>query len=106
MRRAWCGSVTPFYYAVMPNGDQLPYFDRVNIVTVQDAEVGKLDTQQGKVDFCLGKFLQLDLSDVATLNSSRDKSKVEVVLWDGGSGSGSIFFLNYDHPDAELRKLF
>jgi peptide/nickel transport system substrate-binding protein len=96
----------PYYYAVMPNGDQLPYFDGVNMPSVQDAQVGKLMAQQGKVDFVLGKFLQLDLSDVATLKASEEKSQIEIVLWDGGSGSGSVFFLNFDYPDDELRKLF
>ncbi|GAA2756241.1 ABC transporter substrate-binding protein [Actinopolymorpha rutila] len=30
---------------------------------------------------------------------------VKVLLWDGGSGTGSIFFLNYDHKDEKFRKL-
>ncbi len=96
----------PFYYAVTANGDQLPYLDTININTVQDPNVGKLQVQQGKIDFCMGYFTQIDLSDVATLKDSEDKAQIEIVLWDSGTGTGSVFFLNYDHPDNELRKLF
>ncbi len=96
----------PYYWVVMPNGDQLPYLDTINMNTVQDPNVGKLNLQQGKIDFCLGYFTQVDLSDVATLKASQDKAQTEIILWDGGSGTGSIFFLNYDHQDPELRKLF
>ncbi|MGI8869734.1 MAG: ABC transporter substrate-binding protein [Mycobacteriales bacterium] len=96
----------PYYYAVMPNGDQLPYLDTVNIATVQDANVGKLGLQQGKYDFCMGYFGQIALSDVQTLQASKDKAQTEVLLWDSGSGTGSIFFLNYDYPDDEIRSVF
>lgn len=65
-----------------------------------------LQLQQGKIDFCQGYFAQIDLSDVATLQQDKSKTGTEVILWDGGSGTGSIFFLNYDHPDRELRILF
>ncbi|MGI8869269.1 MAG: ABC transporter substrate-binding protein [Mycobacteriales bacterium] len=96
----------PYYYAVMPNGDQLPYIDTINIATVQDANVGKLGLQQGKYDYALGYFTQVLLSDVQTLQASKEKAQTEVLLWDGGSGTGSIMFLNYDHPDDGIRAVF
>ncbi|MGI8869266.1 MAG: ABC transporter substrate-binding protein, partial [Mycobacteriales bacterium] len=96
----------PYYYAVMPNGDQLPYIDTINIATVQDANVGLLGLQQGKYDFCFGNFNQVDLSSVQTLKASADKANTNIVFWDSGDGTGSIMFLNYDYPDDEIRKVF
>ena len=51
----------PYYYAVMPNGDQLPYVDEIQINVVSDAEAGKLQVQQGAVDYCHGPFNQITL---------------------------------------------
>ncbi len=96
----------PYYWAVTKDGDQLPYIDEIIINNVQDAQVGKLQVQQGKVDYCQGYFNQIDLSDVSSLSQSKQKAGTEIILWDSGSGTGSIFFLNYDYPDAKLRALF
>ncbi|HEY2172665.1 MAG TPA: ABC transporter substrate-binding protein, partial [Mycobacteriales bacterium] len=96
----------PYYWAVSKDGDQLPYIDEIIITDVQDAQVGKLEVQQGKVDFCMGYFTQIDLSDVSSLAQNKAKASTDIVLWDSGSGTGSIFFLNFDYPDAKLRNLF
>ena len=95
----------PYYYVVMPNGDQLPYIDEIQISAVSDAEAGKLQVQQGSVDYCQGGFNNITLNDVQGLRDSADKAGTEVVLWDSGSGTGSIFFFNYDYVDDDLRKL-
>jgi peptide/nickel transport system substrate-binding protein len=96
----------PYYWAVTKDGDQLPYIDEIVINTVQDAQVGKLQVTQGKTDYCEGVFNQIDLSDVSTLQASKAKAGTELIFWDSGDGTGSIFFLNYDYPDPDLRKLF
>lgn len=93
----------PYYWCVMPNGDQLPYIDEVQISVVTDPEAGKLQVQQGAVDFCHGNFNQLILGDVQGLRDSGAKADTEVVLWDSGSGTASIFFFNYDYIDDDIR---
>ncbi|SDE43180.1 ABC transporter substrate-binding protein [Auraticoccus monumenti] len=93
----------PYYWAVMPNGDQLPYIDEIQISVVSDAEAGKLQVQQGSVDYTHGPFNQITLNDVQGIRDSAAQAGTEVVLWDSGSGTGSIFFLNYDYVDEELR---
>ncbi|MBO0883819.1 MAG: twin-arginine translocation signal domain-containing protein [Mycobacterium sp.] len=55
----------PYYYAVSKTGDQLPYIDQINIKLVQDAQVIKLQVQQGTVDYCHGPYNQIDVADVA-----------------------------------------
>jgi peptide/nickel transport system substrate-binding protein len=96
----------PYYYAVTKDGDQLPYIDEININVVQNAQVIALQVQQGKIDYCHGPFNQIDVSNVSTLSQSTKTAGTRILLWDSGSGTGSIFFLNYDYPDDHLRKLF
>jgi peptide/nickel transport system substrate-binding protein len=95
----------PYYYAVMPNGDQLPYIDQLTMSIVADKEVGKLQIQQGKLDYVHGPFYSTDVADISTMKRTESTSNLEVILWDGGSGTGSMFFFNYDHPDEKFRKL-
>ncbi|SDT33497.1 peptide/nickel transport system substrate-binding protein [Microlunatus soli] len=96
----------PYYYAVTPDGDQLPYIDEIQFTVIADAEAGKLQVQQGSVDFCLGYFNQIALTDVDGLRKSSTKAGTQIRLWDSGSGTGSMFFLNYDYIDDDLRQLF
>ncbi len=95
----------PYYWCVMPNGDQLPYIDEIQISVVTDDQVGKLQLQQGTVDYCHGPFNRVSLNDVQGLKDNAAKSGTEIILWDSGSGTGSIFFFNYDYIDDEVREL-
>jgi peptide/nickel transport system substrate-binding protein len=98
----------PYYYVVTEDGDQLPYLDEINFTLQQNAQVIKLQVQQGKVDFLHGVDNQVDLSDVSTFSRFKDKGNYEIVLWDSGDGTGSIFYLNYDYiaHDEKYGKLF
>ncbi|HVX45718.1 MAG TPA: ABC transporter substrate-binding protein [Mycobacteriales bacterium] len=96
----------PYYYVVTKDGDQLPYLDTVQISLVQDAQVVKLQVQEGRADFCFGYFNQIDLADVSTLTSAKERGNYKILLWDSGSGTGSVFFLNLDYPDKKYRDLF
>lgn len=94
----------PYYWCVDAEGNQLPYIDGINMSTTQNAEAQKLGFISGKVDFA--QHHSLTLADVATLKESQAQSKLEVRFWDSGSGTGSIFFLNYDYKEENYRTLF
>lgn len=96
----------PYYWCVDQAGNQLPYIDTINVQVFQDVEVGKLQIQHGKMDYVHGPHFSIDLGDVSTLKKSAKKAGIEILLWDGGSGTGSMWFLNYDHHDDEHRKVF
>jgi peptide/nickel transport system substrate-binding protein len=96
----------PYYWCVTKNGDQLPYIDGIRMAVVQNPEVFKLELQQGAVDYVHGGHTPLALSDVGGLRRSRARSGLELRFWDSGSGTGSIFYFNYDHEEPGLRKLF
>lgn len=98
----------PYYYVLNENGDQLPYIDKIVINVQQNTQVLKLQVQQGKVDYCHGPFNQIDLSDVSTLSKTKGSGNYRILLWDGGSGTGDMFFLNYDYiaKDQKYGTLF
>ncbi|MEJ7654720.1 MAG: ABC transporter substrate-binding protein [Chloroflexia bacterium] len=95
----------PYYWCVDKAGNQLPYIDGITFTTYADAEVMKLQFQQGKVDYVHGGHTPLALSDIAGLKSTANQSKLEVVLWDSGSGTESLYFFNQDFIEPKMRAL-
>ncbi|MBA3943992.1 MAG: ABC transporter substrate-binding protein [Herpetosiphonaceae bacterium] len=96
----------PYYWCVDKAGNQLPYLDRVVVAGYQDQQAEKVNIFAGKVDYVHGGFGSVGLQDIEELKRAQSQSKLEVLLWDSGSGTGSIFFLNYDYKDEKLRTLF
>ena len=96
----------PYYYGVMPNGDQLPYIDGILFKAVADNKAGKVQIAAGQVDLSHGPFNGIVLADFQQLKQQSDKAQMDVMFWDSGTGAAGIFFLNYDYVDDEERKLF
>jgi len=102
LRQVW--ERNPYYYAVDTEGNQLPYIDKIDAEFVEDAEVQKLKIMQGDIDWA--HFHKATLADVGTLKDNEDAGNYEVRFWDGGSGTGQMYFWNHDHPDDKLRELY
>jgi peptide/nickel transport system substrate-binding protein len=96
----------PFYWCVDKEGSQLPFIDTVYMLGVQDPEVRKLQIQGGKANYVHGAFIPLTLGDVQGLRQTRATHKMDIRLWDSGSGTGSLIFFNYDYHEPKLRALF
>lgn len=96
----------PYYWCVDKEGNQLPFIDEIQFSLVQDPEVQKLQFSEGRVDYVHGGHTVLTLADVSGLKRAASRTGVQVWFWDSGSGTGSITFFNYDHPDDGLRELF
>ncbi|GAA2758913.1 ABC transporter substrate-binding protein [Actinopolymorpha rutila] len=95
----------PYYWCVDKDGRQLPNIDTLTFSVVDDPEVARLQMQEGKLDYVHGPFNGLTLADVSGFKKSEQRSSLDVLLWDGGSGTGSMFFFNYDHKEAPMRAL-
>ena len=95
----------PYYWCVDKAGKQLPYVDKLIFSVVQKPEVMKLNIQEGKVDYVHGAFVPIGLNDISGMKSSQSRHHMDVLLWDSGSGTGSVFFFNYDYPEPKMRKL-
>ena len=96
----------PYYYAVSKDGDQLPYVDKLLMSVVQDPKVSKVQVSNGQVDYVHGPFIGLALADVQTLQGLAEKNHYRVLLWDTGTGTGSMMFANLDYKEANYRELF
>jgi len=97
----------PYYWVVDKAGNQLPYIDRIVGRTYADPEVLKLQYTTGTADFGQGNQIgQLTLADVESLRTAEAKSNIELRFWDGGSGTGSMYFFNWNHKDPKYRSLF
>ncbi len=96
----------PYCYCINKNGDQLPYMDSVTINNIQDPQVMRLNIQQGKADYVDGFHIGLTLMDVSTFKSSQQRSGLNLIFWDSGSGTASMYFFNYDYHDPKYRQLF
>ncbi|MEJ7651912.1 MAG: ABC transporter substrate-binding protein [Chloroflexia bacterium] len=95
----------PYYWCVDTAGNQLPYIDGLTFTTYQDPEVMKLNFQNGNVDYVHGGHTPLGIADYSGLKESQERSKLELRLWDSGSGTASIFFFNFDFPEPKMRAL-
>jgi len=96
----------PYYWCVDAQGRQLPYIDTVTVTAVADPEVMKLQIQEGAYDHVDGYLTgSVTLSDVSSLKQTQKRSRLEVLLWDSGDGTGSLFFFNYDYREPAMREL-
>ena len=93
----------PYYYAVDPAGRQLPYIDRIEAIRVQSPESGVLYTISGELD---AQFRGINFNDYALLKRFADKGNYKIRTWEEGTASWHALYLNLDHPDPELHKLY
>ncbi|SDS70901.1 ABC transporter substrate-binding protein [Actinopolymorpha singaporensis] len=103
--RATTWKRNPYYYVVDQAGNQLPYIDGLNFKVVDNIETRKLQIQSGQFDQVHGPFNSLTLGDISGLKRSQTKSGMKMLLWDSGSGTGSIFFFNQDYDEPAMRAL-
>jgi len=94
----------PYYWCVDAEGQQLPYIDTIEIAYVKDKESEKLAYLNGQVDHA--HFHTQTLGDIKDFKDGVAKSNLNVLFWDSGSGTGSMYFFNFDYKDAKLRAAF
>jgi peptide/nickel transport system substrate-binding protein len=95
----------PYYYAVDTEGNQLPYIDGIDELPVADRQTEMLKMMQGSTDFSQFTY-NLTLADIAPLKESEEQGGYEVRFWDSGSGTGMMYFWNYDTKDDKKRELY
>ena len=94
----------PYYYAVDPEGNQLPYIDGWDETEVLDTEARLAQIMQGGSDHNNWQYGQL--ANYATLKANEAQGNYECFLLDSGSGSGANYFFNHDNPDPKRRELY
>jgi len=92
----------PYYWKVDPEGNQLPYIDKLSVAVVQSLEVVNLKTISGEADFA-GFFLTLD--NYTLYKENEKKSNYRVFTWEYPLGSAVMFEINQNNKDPVLREL-
>ncbi|MFW6282384.1 MAG: ABC transporter substrate-binding protein, partial [bacterium] len=95
----------PYYFAVDPEGNQLPYIDKVEIEIIFDNEMFKLKASQGESDMQIRPGI-LEIPDVSMLKNNEDEYNFETLTWNSASGTGSVYYPNQNHPDPEKKELY
>ena len=103
----WSFERNPYYYAVDPAGNQLPYIDRIEMRVFEDNEVLQLRAIGGEIDF---QHRGIGFDKVPVFLENAAKGNYRVMFWPT-DGSIAIPF-NYSYglgdvaetPDLEIRK--
>ena len=92
----------PYYFAVDPKGNQLPYIDNIEMLMFEDLEVFNARVIAGEVDM---QHRHILIDKVPLLKRESDKSNVRILLWPNLGGSDAIIFVNQTwEGDPEIEK--
>jgi peptide/nickel transport system substrate-binding protein len=94
----------PYYWKIDPEGQQLPYIDRVSFVVAQDNEVLLLNGLNGEFDFHARHFNTI--ANRAVVMENRARGRYEIVELDTTDANYLAIHLNMSHPDPARRALF
>lgn len=93
----------PYYHAVDPEGNQLPYID--NMVLERAAELGMFDAKVvgGTYDFAA---FSLTIQNYTTYAEAAEDNNSRIIIWPTGRGSDQVYNVNCTWPDEEWRTVF
>jgi len=98
----WIFVRNPYFWEVDPEGNQLPYIDRLHVSLVEDLEVMNMKAINGELDL-VGFSTTLDNYPLYMENSER--GNYHTLLWPGFYGSACAFMPNLTCKDPVLRKI-
>ena len=107
--QAWEFERNPYYWAVDPAGNQLPYIDRISMQLTQDKEVLNLRAIAGEIDF---QHRHIEMAKVPVFLENAEQGNHQMRFWPSHFVQGGISFnnsyglgqdLDYD-PDPEIQE--
>jgi peptide/nickel transport system substrate-binding protein len=93
----------PFYSAVDPEGNQLPYIDKVNSDRCADLSIFDAKLVGGNFDFA---GFENRILFYATYAEGAEIGNAHLVLWPSGKGGEVVYNVNMNWPDDEMREVF
>ena len=93
----------PYYAAVDPEGNQLPYIDKYAMDRCADLSILDAKTVGGAFDF-IGRDLRIIY--YSTYADGAAQADARLLLWPTGHGSECVFNVNMNWPDEEWRNVF
>lgn len=95
----------PYFCAIDPVGNQLPYIDRLVVDIVGNREVGIMKLISGELTHG-GLAIGGDMEDYTLYKENEKKGDYRVLLWLSSNPTEVAFGFNRNHPDLVLRKIF
>jgi peptide/nickel transport system substrate-binding protein len=92
-----------YYHAVDPEGNQLPYIDKMNMARVVDLSTLDAKTVGGSYDFAA---FELRILNYSTYAEGAAAKKSHMILWQSGKGGEVIYNVNMNWADQEWRDVF
>ena len=105
----WAFERNPYYYAVDPEGNQLPYIDKIELRLYADSEVHNLRAIAGEYDF---NHRGIAFNKIPVLQQNAEKGNYRVMLWPGDATFALSINYTYglgdvkEPPDPEKMKWF
>ncbi|MHB1317492.1 MAG: ABC transporter substrate-binding protein [Anaerolineae bacterium] len=93
----------PYYLAVDPEGNQLPYIDKIVNDKCADLSILDAKTVGGQYDFC---GFELRILSYATYDEGAKAANAHMTLWQSGKGSEVVYNVNCNWKDEEWRNVF
>jgi peptide/nickel transport system substrate-binding protein len=93
----------PYYHAVDPEGNQLPYIDRMYMDRCADLSILDAKTVGGTYEFAAQ---QLRILFYATYADGAAENNSRMLLWQSGKGGEVVYNVNMNWPDDEWREVF
>ena len=99
----------PYYWAVDPAGNQLPYIDKIAMLRAGDKEVLNLRAAAGEIDF---QHRHIEMAKVPVFLENAEKGNYQLRFWPSHGAQAAVTFnmtygvgrpLDY-RPDGELQK--
>lgn len=92
----------PYYWKVDPEGNQLPYIDKMTF-EIYDAETINLKAINGEMGM---QGRHLAFQNYPLFMEGRQKGDYRVVHWISGSAGDNVLAFNLNHQDPVLKKIF
>ncbi len=92
-----------YYHAVDPEGQQLPYIDKMNVDRCADLSIMDAKVAGGTYDFAAQ---ELRILFYTTYADAAMQSNARMLLWPSGKGGEVVYNVNMNWPDEEWRQVF
>ena len=93
----------PYYHAVDPNGNQLPYIDKLVMDRAADLSMFDAKAVAGTYDFAA---FSLRIQNYATYSQGAEQAGSRIIIWPTGRGSDQVYNVNMNLEEDEWREVF
>ena len=88
----------PYYWAVDPAGNQLPYIDRISMSLTGDKEILNLKASAGEIDF---QHRHIEMAKVPVFKENEERSNIDVMFWGSHGAVGLSINMSYGEGPVE-----